>query len=359
MEIFEAMRRHGHEQLIFNFDKATGLRAIIAIHDTTLGPALGGCRMWPYATEAAAIEDALRLSEGMTYKSAAAGLDHGGGKAVIIGNPATDKTEGLFRAFGRFLETLNGRFVSGEDMGTQGEDFVHAHRETKYLVGLPEAYGGSGDTGEMTALGVIQAIRAGLVHKFGQDSLEGRRIVVQGLGKVGRRVVARAVRLGAEVLVADVDPQAVGTVTAEHGVEPLDPWSVTEAECDVFAPCALGQVINPETVDRLRCAIVAGSANNQLADESMGDRLFERGILYAPDFITNAGGLLQVADELEGYSAERVRHRVESIYDFLLTLFRESDARKLPTNRLALTLVEERLQLYQSIHRIYTGTGAR
>ncbi len=359
MDIFEAMRRRGHEQLIFNFDKATGLRAIIAIHDTTLGPALGGCRMWPYSSEDAAIEDALRLSEGMTYKSAAAGLDHGGGKAVIIGNPATDKTEALFRAFGRFLETLNGRFVSGEDMGTQGEDFVHAHRETAYLVGLPEAYGGSGDTGELTALGVLQAIRAGLRHKFGQDSLEGRRIVVQGLGKVGRRVVARAVGAGAEVLVADIDPQAVGTMTAEFGVEPLDPWSVDETPCDVFAPCALGQVINAESVERLSCAIVAGSANNQLADESMGDRLRERHILYAPDFITNAGGLLQVADELEGFSAERARHRVEGIYDFLLTLFRESDARDLATNRLALTLVEERFFNDTATTGIYTGSSSR
>jgi glutamate dehydrogenase/leucine dehydrogenase len=355
MDIFEAMRRHGHEQLIFNYDKATGLQAIIAIHDTTLGPALGGCRMWPYASEDAAVEDALRLSQGMTYKSAAAGLDHGGGKAVIIGNPGSDKSEALFRAFGRFLETLNGRFVTGEDMGTDGNDFVHAARETQYLVGLPEAYGGSGDTGEMTALGVMQAIRAALVHRYGQDSLSGRRVVVQGLGKVGRRLVAQLVRAGADVVVADIDPQVVGTVTAEFSVEPVDPWSVLDAPVDVYAPCALGNVINPETVERLQCAIVAGSANNQLADESMGDRLLDRGIVYAPDFITNAGGLLQVADELEGYNGDRVQHRVEGIFDFLLTLFRESVERHVATNRLALTLVEERLSLYRSIHRIYTG----
>jgi glutamate dehydrogenase/leucine dehydrogenase len=353
--IFEAMRRHGHEQVIFNYDRATGLRAIIAIHDTTLGPALGGCRMWPYPSEADAVEDALRLSEGMTYKAAAAGLDHGGGKAVIIGNPATDKSEALFRALGRFLETLHGRFVTGEDMGTEGNDFVHAARETRYLVGLPEAYGGSGDTGEMTALGVVQAMRAAMVHRRGQDSLAGQRVLVQGLGKVGRRVVAHLARAGAHVLVADIDPQAVGTVTATYPVEPIDPWSVLDTPCDIYAPCAFGNVINPETVDRLRCQVIAGSANNQLADESMGDRLYARGILYAPDFITNAGGLLQVADELRGYHPERVQHRVEGIFDFLLTLFRQSEERGIATNRLALTLVQERLALYHDIHRIFTG----
>jgi glutamate dehydrogenase/leucine dehydrogenase len=359
MNIFDAMERHGHEQVIFNYDKATGLKAIIAIHDTTLGPALGGCRMWPYASEEAALEDALRLSEGMTYKAAAAGLDYGGGKAVIIGNPLTDKSEALFRAFGRFLETLGGRFITGEDVGTDGNDFVHAARETRHLVALPEAYGGSGDTGAVTSFGVLQAMRAGLMHRYGDDSLRGRRVAVQGLGKVGRQVVARVVEAGAEVVVADIDPQAVGVVTAQYGVEPVDPWSILETPCDIFSPCALGSVITAESVERLRCAIVAGSANNQLADESLGERLRERGILYAPDFIANAGGLLQVADELNGYRPERVRHRVEAIYDFLLTLFRESDARGVATNRLALTLVEERLKLYHDIHRIFTGSRDR
>jgi glutamate dehydrogenase/leucine dehydrogenase len=349
------MRRYGHEQLIFNFDRATGLRAIIAIHDTTLGPALGGTRMWPYETEAAAIEDALRLSQGMTYKAAAAGMDYGGGKAVIIGNPATDKNEALFRAFGRFVETLNGRFITGEDVGTDGDDFVHAARETSHLVALPEAYGGSGDTGDITAFGVIQAMRAALQHRTGSPDLRGRRIAVQGLGKVGRRVVARAVGAGAEVVVADIDPQAVGVVTSQYGVEPVDPWSVLETPCDIFAPCALGNVITRDTVDKLNCQIVAGSANNQLAEEALGDRLLARGILYAPDFVTNAGGLIQVAEELSGYSPERVQHRVEAIYDFLVTLFQESEARGVATNRLALTLVEERLMLYHSIHRIWSG----
>lgn len=355
MEIFEAMRKGGHEQLIFNYDKASGLRAIIAIHDTTLGPALGGSRMWPYESEDAAIEDALRLSQGMTYKSAAAGLDYGGGKTVIIGHPGHDKSEAMFRALGRFLETLGGRFITGEDVGTDGDDFVHAARETGHLVALPEAYGGSGDTGDVTAFGVVQAMRAALQHRFGSPDLTGRRVAVQGLGKVGRRVVARVVEAGAEVVVADIDPQAVGVVTSRYGVEPVDPWSVIETPCDILAPCALGNVITRDTVERIQCQVVAGSANNQLAEEALGERLRERQILYAPDFITNAGGLLQVADELQGYRPERVQHKVEAIFDFLVTLFKESDVRQIATNRLALTLVEERLSLYHNIHRIFNG----
>jgi glutamate dehydrogenase/leucine dehydrogenase len=355
MEIFEAMRRYGHEQVIFNYDRATGLRAIIAIHDTTLGPALGGTRMWPYESEEAALYDALRLSQGMTFKAAAAGINYGGGKAVIIGDPATDKSEPLFRAFGRFVETLHGRFITGEDVGTDGHDFVHAAKETRHLVALPEAYGGSGDTGDITALGVIQAMRAALQYRTGDPDLAGRRIAVQGLGKVGRRVVARAVEAGAEVVVADIDPQAVGVVTAQYRVEPVDPWSILEVPCDILSPCALGNVITRETVEQLRCAVVAGSANNQLAEESLGERLRARGILYAPDFVTNAGGLIQVADELSGYRSERVQHRVEALFDFLLTLFQESDARGVATNRLALTLVQERLELYHAIHRIWSG----
>ena len=358
MDIFEAMRQHGHEQVIFNFDEATGLKAIIAIHNTTLGPALGGCRMRAYDTEDEAVLDALRLSQGMTYKSAAAGLDYGGGKAVIIGNPASDKNEGMFRALGRFLETLGGRFVTGEDVGTDGDDFVYASRETDYLVGLPPGYGGSGDSGDLTALGVVQAIRAGLQHAFGDSNPARRRVVVQGLGKVGRHVVRRLVEAGAEVLVADIDPQTVGTVTAQYGVEPVDPWSVGETPCDVFSPCALGNVVTPETVGRFQCRIIAGSANNQLSEEAMGDLLRARGILYAPDFIANAGGLLQMADERQGYRAERAEHRVEGIFEFLLTLYRESDERQVATNRLALTLVEERLSLYHRIHRIWAdGAG--
>lgn len=356
MDIFHEMERRGHEQVIFNYDRASGLKAIIAIHDTTLGPALGGCRMLPYATEEAALTDVLRLSEGMTFKSAAAGLDFGGGKTVIIGDPASDKAEGLFRALGRFIDTLHGRYRTGEDVGTSEDDFVHSLRETRYLVGLPKAYGGSGDTGDNTALGVMQAIRAGLMHRFGSPSLKGRRVAVQGLGKVGYHVARHAVEEGAEVIGADINPHVVGRVASELGVEPTDPWAVLETTCDVFSPCALGNVINHETVDHLACQVIAGSANNQLEDDSLADRLRERGVLYAPDFIANAGGLIQVADEIQGYNPERVKHQIEAIYDLLLTVFKEADDTERSTMAVALDHVRQRLTDVHAIRRIRSGS---
>ncbi|NMP23249.1 Glu/Leu/Phe/Val family dehydrogenase [Sulfobacillus harzensis] len=353
MDIFEEMERRGHEQVIFNYDRASGLKAIIAIHDTTLGPALGGCRMLPYASEEAALTDVLRLSEGMTYKAAAAGLDFGGGKTVIIGDPASDKSEALFRALGRFLETLHGRYRTGEDVGTSEEDFVHSWKETRYLVGLPTAYGGSGDTGDNTALGVMEAIHAALMHRFGSPLLKGRRVAIQGLGKVGYHVARRAVEEGAEVVAADINPHVVGRVSSQLGIEPTDPWAVLETECDVFAPCALGNVINQETVGRLHCQIIAGSANNQLENDSLATELMDRGILYAPDFITNAGGLIQVANEIQGYNPDRVRHQIEAIYDVLLAIFQEADQTGQSTTAVALAHVQSRLNTMHAIHRIH------
>lgn len=355
MDIFEEMARRGHEQVIFNYDRASGLKAIIAIHDTTLGPALGGCRMLPYVSEEAALTDVLRLSEGMTYKAAAAGLDYGGGKTVLVGDPAKDKSEALFRALGRFIDTLHGRYRTGEDVGTSEDDFVHSLRETRYLVGLPQAYGGSGDTGDNTALGVMQAIRAGLMHRFGTTSLKGRRVVVQGLGKVGYHVARHAVEEGAEVVAADINPHVVGRVASELGLEPTDPWAVVETTCDVFAPCALGNVINAETVDKLACQIVAGSANNQLEDDRVADKLVEKNILYAPDFIANAGGLIQVADEIQGYNPERVKHQIEAIYDLLLEIFDEAERTHQSTTTVAMEHVRQRLMLVHDIHRIRSG----
>lgn len=359
MDIFQEMERRGHEQVIFNYDRASGLKAIIAIHDTTLGPALGGCRMWPYASEDAALLDVLRLSEGMTYKAAAAGLDFGGGKTVIIGDPATDKSEALFRALGRFVETLQGRYRTGEDVGTSEQDFVQSWRETRYLVGLPEGYGGSGDTGDNTALGVMQAIRAALFHRFGSPSLKGRRVAIQGLGKVGYHVARRAVEEGAEVVAADINPHVVGRVSSLLGVEPTDPWAVLETPCDVFAPCALGNVVNRETVDRLACQVIAGSANNQLEDDNLAEVLRERGILYAPDFIANAGGLIQVADEIQGYNADRVKHQIDAIYDVLTAIFQEADQRGLSTTQVALDHVRARLNVVHGIHRIHAVRSER
>lgn len=352
MDIFEEMQQRGHEQVIFNYDRASGLKAIIAIHDTTLGPALGGCRMLPYANEETALIDVLRLSEGMTYKSAAAGLDFGGGKTVIIGDPAVDKSEALFRALGRFIDTLHGRYRTGEDVGTSEDDFVHSLRETRFLVGLPQAYGGSGDTGDNTALGVMQAIRAGLMHRYGTDSLKGRRVAVQGLGKVGYHVARHAVEEGAEVVAADINPHVVGRVASELGVEPTDPWAVLETPCDVFAPCALGNVINSDSVGKLACQIIAGSANNQLESDILADRLMERHILYAPDFIANAGGLIQVADEIQGYNLDRVAHQIETIYDVLGAIFKQADSDGRSTVSVALDHVKKRLDYVHQIRRV-------
>ncbi len=353
MDIFREMAKRGHEQVIFNYDKATGLKAIIAIHDTTLGPAIAGCRMWQYETDEAALEDALRLSESMTYKAAAAGLDYGGGKTVIIGDPASQKTEGLFRALGRFVQTLNGRVTLTEDVGTNAEDFVYLSKETPYVVGLPKAYGGSGDARDLTALGVITAMRAALAHRYGSPDLRERRIAVQGLGKVGLRVVRQAVAEGASVMVADVNPHAVGNAVAEWDVEPMDPWAILEAECDILSPCALGNVVNQETLPRLRCAIIAGSASNQLADPSYAGALRRRKILYAPDFIANSGGLIQVADELKGYRIDRAHHQIEAIYDTLAAIFKTADEEDSSTLEVAMRIVEERLALLNQIRRIY------
>jgi len=353
MEIFEEIKRRGHEQILFHYDRASGLKAIIAIHNTTLGPALGGCRMLPYQTEEAALEDALRLSEGMTYKAAAAGLDFGGGKTVIIGDPLKDKSEALFRALGRFIETLKGRYLTGEDVGTTEEDFVWARRETRYVVGLPPAYGGSGDTGDNTARGVIQAMRAALMHRYGSPDLQGRRIAVQGLGKVGYHVVRRAIEAGARVIAADINPHVVGRVASAWGIEATDPWAVVETPCDIFAPCALGNVITERTVSALQCQVVAGSANNQLADDRLADDLAARGILYAPDFIANAGGLIQVADEIRGYHEERVHHQIDGIYDVLLEIFRKAEASGRSTVAVAVDEARRRLDTIQAIHRLY------
>lgn len=353
MDIFKEMEKRGHEQIIFNYDKVSGLKVIVAIHDTTLGPALGGCRMLPYPTEDAALEDAFRLSEGMTYKAAASGLDYGGGKAVILGDPTQDKSEALFRAFGRFIETLAGRYTTGEDVGTSGEDLVHALKETRYLVGLPRAYGGSGDTGDITALGVVNAMKASMMHLYGSESLRGRKIVVQGLGKVGFHVARRALEDGAEVIAADTNPHVVGRIASQLGVEPTDPWAVLETPCDIFSPCALGNIVNEDTIDRLQCRAIAGSANNQLQDISFGKRLRERDILYAPDFVANAGGLIQVADEMSGYRDERVRHQVDNIYPLLLSIFEESERRGLPTTEVAMELVGNRMTWVHEVRRIH------
>src|SRR5690606_4486669 len=356
-DIFEMMDKYGHEQVIFCRHRGSGLKAIIAIHDTTMGPALGGCRMAPYGSTEEALEDVLRLSRGMTYKCGAADVDFGGGKAVIIGDPKRDKSPELFRAFGRFVGGLNGRFYTGTDMGTSPEDFVHAAREAKCFVGLPESHGGSGDTSVPTALGVLQGMKATATVLWDSESLAGRTVAVQGVGKVGSRLVRLLVEEGARCLIADVDGRRVDVLREEfpESVEAVDVATIHAVSCDIFAPCAGGGVINDKTVEELKCRAVVGSANNQLEDDRHGDRLHERGILYAPDYVVNAGGLIQVADELTGYNEERVMAKTRSIYDMLLKIYRLSREQNIPTYRAVDRLVAKRMEQVADLRRIFLG----
>jgi leucine dehydrogenase len=354
MGVFERMQKDGHEQVIFCYDKATGLKAIIAIHDTTLGPALGGCRMWAYPTEEEALEDAFRLSKGMTYKSAVAGQNHGGGKSVIWGNPKTEKSEELFRAFGRFVATLNGRFVTGTDVGTEKTDFVWSKMESPWFVALPEEHGGSGDSSIITAFGAWKGIKACANAMWGSDSLKGKRIAVQGVGKVGYHLVEHLVDEGAVVMVCDVVAENVKRVKeAFPGVTAVAPEAIFDVPCDIFSPNALGGVINDETLPRLTCQVVAGAANNQLKEPRHGDELHRRGILYAPDYVINGGGLIQVADELMGYNRDRAFRKTAGIYETLTQIFAISRQEEIPTYRAADRLAERRIAKLGELNRIY------
>ena len=357
VSIFAAMAAGGHRQLVFCHDPAAGLRALVAIHDITLGPGLGGCRMWPYATEAEAVADALRLSQGMTAKSALAGVNYGGAKVVIWGDPNRDKSEVLFRALGRFVHSLGGMVVTGTDAGTNPEDFVAARQETPYLVGLPPAYGGSGDSSETTAYGVFVGIQACLEEVYGDGDLKGRRVAVQGCGKVGSKLVRRLVEAGAEVAVADVDAARSRAVARRYGARVVDPEAIYDEPCDVFAPCALGGVINDATVPRLRCRVVAGAANNQLAEPRHAAALQDRGILYAPDYVINAGGLIQVADELDGFDRDRVMRRTAAIGPMLRAIFRVARERSITTLEAAEWMVRRRLAGVAALRTVYRPQG--
>lgn len=311
----------GFERVVYAQDDRAGLKAIIAIHSTRLGPALGGTRCRAYESTDDALSDVLRLAEGMTYKAAASGLDLGGGKAVIIADPERDKTEALLRAYGRAVDSLDGRYITSVDVGTTVADLDEMHLETDHVVGRSPHSGGCGDPSPYTALGVASAMKAALYQVTKKASLRGTKIAIQGVGKVGHALAGICVEAGAEVVVGDVSVDAVGRAVADFGVGTAELDEVLFVDADIVAPCALGGVINLETIDKLSCQIVCGAANNQLADISNADALVKRGILYAPDFIVNAGGLICVADELQGFSAERVSARVEQIGRRLQEIF--------------------------------------
>jgi leucine dehydrogenase len=345
-EIFAYMEKYDFENLLLCQDKALDFKAVIAIHDTTLGPATGGCRMWQYVSEMNAIEDALRLARGMTYKYAAAGVNLGGGKAVIIGDPKRKDREPVFRALGKFINRLGGKYITGEDVGTTLKDMEYIHMETKHVVTLPTYLGGAGDIAPMTALGTIRSMQACCNRVYSSDRLDGKRIAVQGLGAVGKNIVGQLHELGAKMIVTDIDPYKVDVMVEKYGVDKADPESIYDADCDIFCPCALGAIINDDTLDRLRCTIICGSANNQLKEERHGDLLEKKGLIYAPDYITNAGGTIYDTDRLGtgGVSHERGKEKVTRIYDNMVRVFEIADRDKIPTHLAADRMAEERIE---------------
>lgn len=318
LPVFETMARDGHEQVVFWSEPDCGYRGIIAVHDTTLGPSMGGTRFWNYDSESEALEDVLRLSRAMTYKSAVAGLDLGGGKSIILGDPRTPNREAIFRAHGRAIESLGGRYYAAEDVGTSAEDMSFVRKETRYVTGLP---GRSGDPSPLTALGTFEGIRACAAERFGNPSLRGKHVAVQGVGHVGYHLCALLTEAGVSLSVSDIDPERVARVVDEFGARAVPPEEVYDVEADIFAPCALGAVLDDETISRLRVTIVAGAANNQLAEDRHEGSLDLRGILYAPDFVVNAGGIISVYGELKGWDLERSRAKVLEIHGTVLDIF--------------------------------------
>jgi leucine dehydrogenase len=358
MELFKYMEQYDYEQLLFCQDKESGLKAIIAIHDTTLGPALGGTRMWMYESEEAAIEDALRLARGMTYKNAAAGLNLGGGKTVIIGDPRKDKNEAMFRAFGRFIQGLNGRYITAEDVGTTVEDMDIIYQETDYVTGISPEFGSSGNPSPATAYGVYRGMKAAAKEAFGSDSLEGKVVAVQGVGNVAYHLCRHLHEEGAKLIVTDINKEAVQRAVEEFRAKAVDPNDIYGVECDIFAPCALGGVINDQTIPQLKAKVIAGSANNQLKEPKHGDIIHNMGIVYAPDYVINAGGVINVADELYGsYNRERAMRKIEQIYDNIEKVFAIAKRDGIPTYKAADRLAEERIETMRKSRSQFLQNG--
>ncbi|MEE8456651.1 MAG: Glu/Leu/Phe/Val dehydrogenase dimerization domain-containing protein [Acidimicrobiia bacterium] len=344
MGVFETIGTETHESVHFGVDHASGLRAIVAIHSTALGPSLGGTRFYPYPDEHSALVDVLRLSKGMTYKAAAAGLAQGGGKAVIIGDPDKIASDGLFRAYGRFVEGLAGRYITAEDVGTSVGNMEVVATGTSFVRGLPIDNGGSGDPSPATARGVVASIRAVGDHLWGTDDLHGRRVAVKGVGKVGYALVEMLSSRGAELIVADVDEKATDAVASDFGAKVVSVAEIHTVDCDIYSPCALGADLNESTIPHLRCTAVVGSANNQLAVAGDADRLTRRGILYAPDFVVNAGGIINIAAETGGYSVEKSNRMVDNIYNNLTEILDISERLGIGTEAAAEHVAETRIE---------------
>ena len=350
MQIFDTIASMGHEQVVLCHDPAANYRGVIAIHSTILGPALGGTRFWNYATDEEAIVDALRLARGMTYKNAVAGLNLGGGKSVIIGENKTKTRELLFRAHGRFVESLGGRYITAEDVGTSTADMDYVHMETKNVAGLA---GRSGDPSPVTAHGVFRAIQASAKEHWGKSDVSGRTVAVQGCGHVGYFLAKQLHEAGASVIVTDIDVERVKRVVGEFAARAVAPDEIYGVEADIFAPCALGAIINDKTLPQLRVEMVAGAANNQLLEERHGDILEEKGILYAPDYVANAGGVINVYSELAGWTSARAFRKADEIYDTVLKVFSIAKQDRVPTYQAADRLAEQRIRAVGSMMRTW------
>lgn len=335
------MAKMGHEQILFCQDEASGLKAIIAVHNTTCGPALGGTRMWAYKNEFEALNDVLRLSRGMTYKNAISGLNLGGGKAVIIGNSKTDKSEALFRRFGQFVDSLNGKYITAEDVGINPKDMDYVNMETNHVVGLE---GKSGDPSPVTAYGVYMGMKACVKHQSGNDSLQGKKVLVQGVGHVGEYLVKHLHSEGAKIMISDIDEDTLKRVSATYNAEIIGLNDVYNADMDIYAPCALGATVNDETLSQLKASIICGAANNQLKDENEhGKRLTDMGLIYAPDFMVNAGGVINCYSEVAALSSEWAMTKAQDIYNTTSEILRRSADNNVPSYQIANKMAEERI----------------
>jgi len=354
--IFNELSNKEHEQVVICSDPATGLKAIIAIHNTTLGPALGGTRMWDYESEEAAMRDVLRLSRGMTYKSAISGLNLGGGKAVIIGDPHTEKTEALFRSFGRFVDGLGGRYITAEDVGMTEKEMEWIYSETKYVTGIPKALGGSGNPSPVTAYGVYMGVKACANKAYGSDSLEGKKIALQGAGNVASYFARHAAKEGAKLYICDIYEDKAKELVEEVGGELVAPDSIYGLDVDIFTPCALGGIINDDTLDQFKCDIIAGGANNVLDEEDKhGQMLLDKGIIYAPDYVINAGGIINIASELEGYNEARALQNAGNIYNTITDILNYSEEHGMPAHKASNALAEKRIETIGNIKNKYSS----
>jgi len=351
--VIAQMSMNNHEQILFCNDNATGLKAIIAIHNTVLGPSLGGTRMWNYNNEMEALHDLLRLSRGMTYKSSVAGLNLGGGKAVIIGDAKKIKNEALLRRFGKFVDSLGGKYITAEDVAMTSRDMEIINMETDHVSGLPENMGGSGDPSPVTAYGVYVSIKASARETWGNDSLSGKKVLVQGIGHVGESLVDHLTKEGAKVYINDISEERLKAASAKYKAEVVSAEKMFDLDIDIYAPCALGATVNDETLGKLKCAIICGAANNQLSDEKIhGEAVGKQGILYAPDFVVNAGGIINVYYELEGYNRERALAHAEKIYDTTFNLFQLAKKEGIPTYMAANRLGEQRIEAIARINAV-------